>query len=156
MKHKHYDMIVALAENMNLATFCKGKLGKEWIDLGSEGLPCFIPDSQYFLCLPQHKDACLHWLNGGVSQVEYTKSPYTYWCDIESEEVKWSLDNVFMSELLKIKVKPKKEKRWIAVDASTSQCTRHYSTKESCFNSEFAGCEGNASGWQFIEIEVEV
>ena len=65
MKHKHYDMIVALAENMNLATFCKGKLGKEWIDLGGEGLPCFIPDNHYFLCLPQHKEACLHWLNGG-------------------------------------------------------------------------------------------
>lgn len=154
MKHKHYEMIVAKAANMELVVFANSGDG-EWFEMNEEEVP-IISDFDFFLCLPQHKDACLHWLNGGVSQVEYTKSPYTYWCDIESEEVKWSLDNVFMSELLKIKVKPKKEKRWIAVDASTSQCTRHYSTKESCFNSEFAGCEGNASGWQFIEIEVEV
>lgn len=147
-------MIVAKAANMELVVFANSGDG-EWFEMNEEEVP-IISDFDFFLCLPQHKDACLHWLNGGVSQVEYTKSPYTYWCDIESEEVKWSLDNVFMSELLKIKVKPKKEKRWIAVDASTSQCTRHYSTKESCFNSEFAGCEGNASGWQFIEIEVEV
>ena len=150
MKHKHHAMIVAKAENMELVVFANSGDG-EWFEMKNEESP-IIDFFEYFLCLPQHKEACLHWLNGGEVEFEYDSkwNSCSYW----SRE--WHETSGFTCEDNKLRIKPKKEKRWIAVDPLTSQCTRHYSTKESCFNSEFAGCEGNASNWQFIEIEVEV
>lgn len=111
MKHKHYEMIVAKASNMGLVCFVK-RPDVEWVECDDRILPC-IDEHEYFLCLPQHKDACLHWLNGGKSQVEYTKASYPYWCDIDSDEVNWTAGHIFMDELLNIRIKPKKEKRWI-------------------------------------------
>lgn len=167
MKHKHYEMIVAKAANMELVVLYKDNEG--WFPCAESAKPYF-PDFEcaddYFICLPQHKEACLHWLNGGDVQLDHFDEPmpnsgvksncHSIDFDEDVSSLPWKLNHPFMDEAQEIRIKPKKEKRWIAVDPSTSQCTRHYSTKESCFNSEFAGCEGNASGWQFIEIEVEV
>ena len=64
--HKHYEMIVAKAANMDLTVFHKSITGEWLIDTDSNKVMVFENDStEYFLCLPQHKEACLHWLNGG-------------------------------------------------------------------------------------------
>lgn len=64
-KHKHYDMIVAKAENTDLAVFYKAVHESEWKDLPRSPFPVFIETNEYFLCLPERKEACLDWLNGG-------------------------------------------------------------------------------------------
>ena len=138
MKHKHYDMIVALAENMKLAVFCKGRFDKEWVDIVSEEMPCFIPDNHYFLCLPQHKDACLHWLNGGGVQYKTNND----WVDASNYIGGWSAENLLMDEDVEFRIKPKKEKRWIAVNG------------DAIF---FANSnEIYPEGYQLMQIEVEV
>ena len=152
MKHKHHAMIVAKAENMELVVFAENINTGEWWECSLD-FP-FNSQQRFFLCLPQHNEngQCLHWLNGGDVEFEHCGK----WHSCSDWSKGWHPASGFACTSNTIRIKPKKEKRWIAVDASTSQCTRHYSTKESCFNSEFAGCEGNANGWQFIEIEVEV
>ena len=108
MKHKHYEMIVAKAANMDLVVFIKKSDEEPWFVSSLDVLVYDGYEYNFFLCLPQHKEACLCWLNGGKSQVEYTKASYPYWCDIDSDEVNWTAGHIFMDELLNIRIKPKK------------------------------------------------
>ncbi len=160
MKHKHYDMIVAKAANMDLVVFFNPSFGSsagKWEEATTTLFPAFHPETDYFLCLPQHKEACLHWLNGEKSQVEYTQASYPYWCDIDSDESNWSEGHIFMDELLSIRIKPKKEKRWIGVSKSSCHTTGHYETKEEAINTTESQPWASAYvPWQFIEIEIEV
>lgn len=63
MKHKHYDKIVAKAANMDLVVFCRDAyhVKEGWFE--TYNLP-IQEEFDYFLCLPQHKESCLAWLNG--------------------------------------------------------------------------------------------
>ncbi|AUS01495.1 hypothetical protein NVP1286O_04 [Vibrio phage 1.286.O._10N.286.55.C4] len=109
MKHKHYDMIVAKAANMELVVFYKLPCEEWWqLDSECEALPGEV-EIDYFLCLPRHKEACLHWLNGGdverlTAHQGFLKVGYG---------LAWSACHEFMNEELKFRVKPKKEKRLI-------------------------------------------
>ena len=110
MKHKHHAMIVAKAENMELVVFANSGDG-EWFEMKNEESP-IIDFFEYFLCLPQHKEACLHWLNGGEVEFEYDSkwNSCSYW----SRE--WHEASGFTCEDNKLRIKPKKEKRWIIWD----------------------------------------
>lgn len=141
MKHKHYEMIVAKAGNMELVVFVKPCDNGAWYEKCDSACQWW-EDSDYFLCLPQHKEACLHWLNGGVSQVEYTNASYPYWCNIEADEVNWSSGHIFMDVLLKTRIKPKKEKRWITVNGDAI----FFANTDEIY----------PEGYQLIQIEVEV
>lgn len=113
MKHKHYDKIVAKAANTGLVVFCKQVTGSKWQEMSQLRHPNFGGTHDYFLCLPQHKEACLHWLNGG--DVEYAgdyKSQWFFYTTDEDRE--WSEESGFNSEGYEFRIKPKKEKRWIA------------------------------------------
>ena len=156
MKHKHYEMIVAFAGNTEFSVFCKGELGKEWIELSGCGMPCFVPESDYFLCLPQHKEACLHWLNGGDVQVQ--DFPTNDFNDYSDEKYEWSLETWWMSEQCNVRIKPKKEKRWIGI-YNHNVTSQHFDSIETAKSfirrrDEFKNCAPEA--WQFKEIEVEV
>lgn len=111
MKHKHYEMIVAKAANMGLVCFVK-RPDVEWVECDDRILPC-IDEHEYFLCLPQHKEACLHWLNGG--EVQY-RIALDVWTDASNNvsNAAWSSDNLLMDDQVEFRIKPKKEKRWIA------------------------------------------
>lgn len=138
MKHKHYEMIVAKAANMDLVLFNKSENQDGWSVSHETCLPVFST-CDYFLCLPQHKEACLHWLNGGEVQLvspEFSEFPCGY------EE--WLPSSVWMDKDYTFRIKPKKEKRWIAVDVANLSA-------EFCFSGDVP-----ASGYQIIEIEVEV
>lgn len=159
MKHVQYEAIVAKAANMELVVLSKsntGINGTKWSEVPNSRAFPSCEHEDYFLCVPKYKDICLKFLNGETLQVGGNKDDS--WEDAWNNDIfsrNWSESSVFMDDSFNLRIKPKTEKRWIAVDPSTTQCTRHYSTKESCFNSEFSGCDGNSSGWQFIEIEVE-
>ncbi len=94
----------------------------------------------YFLCLPQHKEACLHWLNGG----DVLADGEPYWNDAPQE---WCNQNDFMSADIEFRTKPKKEKRWVTVK-SDALASMIFKSKELA--------EQAAKGRQVIEIEVEV
>lgn len=151
MKHKHYEMIVAKAANMDLIIF-HSQDGKEWKQAHDTCLPIFSSD-HYFLCLPQHKDACLHWLNGGEVQYSLNNAD---WFNKDSFGInKEGMDfEYFNSDNHSMRIKPRKEKRWIGVyknGATTDACL----LKKEAENHPMI-TEVSAKDWQFIEIEVEV
>ena len=141
-RHRHYDMIVAKAANMDLVVFYKDS-GK-WIELNSDEMPDIVT-TEYFLCLPQHKEACLHWLNGGEVEFEYDSKWHScsYW------SMEWYETSGFICEDNKLRIKPKKEKRWIICSP------KHGDVNEVLFDYK---PEMNSFGkhCQLIEIEVEV
>lgn len=151
MKHKNAEMIKAKVDNMKLVVFYRLP-NEEWWQQDSEceALPDEV-EIDYFLCLPQHKDACLHWLNGGKSQAEYTKSSYPYWCDIDSDEANWSDGHIFMDKNLNIRIKPNKEKRWIAIKKGNKEVGRY-----TCETLEEAKDMYIPRWWSHHEVEIEV
>ena len=162
MKHVHYDKIVAKAANMDLVVFSYCNLDMKWSeDKPSQPGVEFIDsnNTNYFLCLPQHKEACLHWLNGGEVQVDRASGE---WVVIDSYKVsalkEWTSTQGFMEESLLFRIKPKKEKRLIGVNVKTGKTTSayEYDSGDSYAEAEVRLIKGNMSDWQFIEIEVEV
>lgn len=90
MKHKHYDKIVAKSANMNLVVFCRDTYHAEegWFE--TPNLP--IQDEfDYYLCLPQHKEDCLAWLNG--ANISFTSEG---WSDVVAEVKAQSLKEGFL------------------------------------------------------------
>lgn len=115
MKHKLSEMIKAKAENMDLVIIVKNCQNDEvWWALKSdkEILPSFA-NGEYFACLPQHKEACLHWLNGGGVAVKDYPDDKIERVLLVSGHSNWHEASVFMCERTGIRIKPKKEKRWI-------------------------------------------
>ncbi len=171
MKHKHYDMIVAKAENMDLVVFFNPSLGSsadKWEEATTTLFPAFHPETEYFLCLPQHKEACLHWLNGGGVQLDHFDQPMPNSgvkgnCqlvdfDEDANSLPWKFNHPFMDQAQEIHIKPKKEKRWIAFNSKALMTTRDtYTTGVECEDvlNEVGEIYENHP-WQFIEIEVEV
>lgn len=154
MKHKHYEMIVAQAENTTLVKFVK--LPNQWVTTTTNE---WNLASEYFLCLPQHnKDGqCLHWLNGGDVQDffdgEWTEcAPLSKTINTDSENsLKFSIHHMFMNEEFHFRIKPKKEKRWIAVLPNGRVSGWHDEDPEK-LKQEY----NEDAGWQIIPIEVEV
>ncbi|CAM0024222.1 hypothetical protein VPHK122_0004 [Vibrio phage K122] len=110
MKHKYAEMIKAKVDNMDLVVLCEGN-GK-WYECECEfGQIAWWEDFRYFLCLPQHKDACLHWLNGGKAEALHEDFGLMELTD--SEAIEWGVKSVFMKDSIEIRIKPKKEKRLI-------------------------------------------
>lgn len=113
MKHEHYDKIVAKAANMDLVVFCRDAyhVKEGWFE--TSNLP-IQEEFDYFLCLPQHKEACLVWLCGGELQQHVGNQ----WLGFESRKEcpDWFKDKDFMDRKCKLRVKPRKEKRWVVID----------------------------------------
>lgn len=147
MKHKHYDMICAKAANMDLVVFVKTCGNGAWYEKDNQACQWW-EDSNYFLCLPKHKEAVLNLLNGGESQVKYDNWSY---CNLDAGN-RWSNGWWYMDEKCESRIKPRKEKRWIAYSSdskrlgvlsfdSLHEISEYYSNEEEIL--------------QFIEIEVE-
>lgn len=147
MKHKHYEMIVAKAANMDLVIFARE--GDRGDGLWHE-LMCMPRwgDENYFLCLPQHADACLHWLNGGDVQGEdpNNKGVFDDYAP-HKDRIHWSSTAWYMREDKLVRIKPKREKRWIVYRNGTVYGP-YKSTDD--INEDF-----KRTG-QVLEIEVEV
>lgn len=144
-KHKHYEMIVAKAANMILVKFIK--MDGEWENAGlSYKFISFSEEYDYFLCLPKHKDACLHWLNGGEVEILDGKGFYPFACYAVNGD--WYPDHAFMNDYEEIRIKPKKEKRWIAFNHENGNVYGTFLSEDKC-----------KMAWpnlQKFQIEVEV
>lgn len=150
--HKHAEMIKAKVDNMDLVVFEKSKLSG-WIELARY---CFPDDEgiDYFLCLPQHKEAVINSLNVGKSEVNYLDIWSLCNCN---EPVEWSASWWYMDNNCKSRIKPRKEKRWIAVNNSGYATPMTFISKQECesyVSVSYQKCPGVT--WQSIEIEVEV
>lgn len=146
--HKHAEMIKAKADNMELVVFKEGDAN--WFEI-NYNIINLLEDKNYFLCLPQHKDACLHWLNGGTIS-DVSKATNWYVDENGLKNVVWRDNTIFMSEDYNLSIKPRKEKRYLMVQPKTGVCTNHFSTKERALD-----CVASTDDrWQLIEIEVEI
>ena len=161
MKHKHYDMIVAKAANMNLVVFQTDSELSEWHIL--DRFPMWGDSTNYFLCLPQHKEACLHWLNGGDVQLDHFDQPmlnsgingncHVVDFDEDVSSFPWKQSHPFMDSSHELRIKAKKEKRWIAyMDGNVIAIEPvRIDTERRVIAKGF-----DVADAQYIEIEVEV
>ena len=160
MKHKHAEMIKAKADNMELVVFERQNTAthekEEYKPIQPDGNRAiwFHEDADYFLCLPQHKEVCLHYLTGGDVLV---KSNFVPSWETVTHGQSWGAGIGWMREDAQYRIKPKKEKRWIGVfkDGSRFKNTEFsYETvdelKDKCW------APFGFDNWQFIEVEVEV
>lgn len=152
--HKHAEMIEAKIYNMDLVVFFKPK-DREWLKLDTNyELPAFNENLEYFICHPNHADVCLHWLNGGEVQAVFNFA----WTD-SLLNARWSTAHPLMNEQEEVRIKPRKEKRWIGVCNRSGETTRAYLSEGDGLYFAKAEVErkfGITKGWEFIEIEVEV
>lgn len=152
--HKHAEIIKAKADNMDLSLFGNA-IGGEWRECTLADLTIATGFYDFFLCLPQHKETCLHWLNGGGCQLRFEDS----WGAgaVTKEEIGDWRDNLIWMKDQEIRIKPRKEKRWIAVNNSGYATPMTFISKQECENYvsvSYQKCPGVT--WQHIEIEVEV
>ena len=156
--HKHVDMITAKANNMDLVALRKTNDGM-WREVLYQSEIKFKSSYEYFLCLPKHKEACLHRLNGGEVQIKYNSS--NNWCDCTAAPDKptWGHDHIFMDEFVITRIKPKKEKRWIIAKPHSLASMMYFETEKQARDAidrinKFEGSDRH--GGQAIEIEIEV
>jgi hypothetical protein len=151
-KHPHADMIKAKADNMDLVVF-KKNYEEIWVELSDQSEIRIKRNLEYFACLPQHKEACLHWLNGGDIQWSDHIFGWTdkdkFEDDLESQ--KFFYGNGFMRSEINFRIKPRKEKRWIVVRKSDLFVGAILYGSE-----EAAKRNVSPSYWSFHEIEIEV
>ena len=146
--HVHAEMMKTHADDVSLCAFVRLKRSGDWCESSK---PVFNDSYSYFLCLPKHKEACLHWLNGGL--IECNSKLTNGWEDCaDYNECFWKLSCGMMREDANYRIKPRKEKRWIAVHNVDSSVVLNVNFK-SINEAKDATHGGN---WQFIEIEVEV
>lgn len=156
-KHKNYEMIVAKAERPDLVVL--SSCHYEGWRASSFEILVHGDNQDYFLCLPQHKEACLHWLNGGGAEVK--GNGRTSWGFVDSYGHRgmsvWSELHIFMTNGNEFRTKPKTEKRWIGYCANRNQTIPHPQDSEQLARDYIAlHYSYHANEWQLIEIEVEV
>ena len=151
--HKYAEMIKAKADNMDLVLFIRVKEDC-WQETSS--MPT-CEDFNYFLCLPKHKEACLHWLNGGDVLVK-SKS-VTSWEVVFHGQV-WGDTIGWMREDAKYRIKTRKEKLWLAVKTDKHEhlggCRKVRICSHAFVNKHDAEDYLDLRDSQLIEIEVEV
>ena len=113
MKHIHAEIIKAMADNTSLSLFCRDTYCPDngWVETSQWPIQ---EDFDYFLCLPYHHVACVHWLNGG--EVELRIDGEEEWIPLlPATDVEWCMGHSFMKEHVEIRIKPKTKKVWIGV-----------------------------------------
>lgn len=108
MRHKHFEIAKAKIENMHLVLFVKPNDAPTW-EMAVNQYPANNTFASYFLCLPQHKEACLHWLNGGEVEYGYFELNNRIVRTLDEYPDAWTPNSQFMSDLVEITYKPRKE-----------------------------------------------
>lgn len=155
-KHRHAEMIKAKADDMDLVVCCKEESG-EW-RYGDFRDLCDLDALDCFLCLPKHKEACLHWLNGGEIEMQSDEA----WMPVEmfKNTMPWHPLRIFMEDYTATRIKPHKEKLWLAVKTDKhehlGECRKVRICSHAFVNKQDAEDYLDLSDSQLIEIEVEV
>jgi hypothetical protein len=145
--HSNAAILKAYADNTDLVVFILDSNSK-WIRTNPKALMDY-PDDEFFACLPQHNESnqCLHWLNGGDVLV---KSKFVTSWEVVFHGQVWGDTIGWMREDAKYRIKPRKEKRWIAKIKGKSLLASNGLYKSIAEASSVCGdCD-------FYEIEVEV
>lgn len=154
MRHPNEEMIKAKAENMDLVIFVR-HTKTEWVEAGFMALVADKSAGGYFLCLPKHKEVTLHWLNGGdVLVKEFNDQPAERLIE-GSGFSGWHDATVFMAQEAKIRIKPRKEKRWIVAKPSALVSMMYFNSNSDA-ECAIKNSTGEFKGGQVIEIEVDV
>lgn len=97
-KHKKYDIALAKIENMDLVIFLKHKSLHLW-SKSPNSYPPNNDNSEAFLCLPKHEEACLKALNGEDVNLRHADNP---WIMVNIGEP-WNKADWYMQEDLESK-----------------------------------------------------
>lgn len=151
MKHEYSEMIKVKSDNMELIVFGKvhDDSNSSWVEVSFKELVekhfC-----DYFVCLPQHKEACSHWLNGGDVSYPGENHSFDYYDYESKEDINWSVDNLFMEDVKPgINIKPTTVKRWIIYNLDEDRV-------EQVFNREASGFSDPSFNHSMHEIEVNL
>lgn len=109
--HRHADIMKAYADDLGLILFSNGPFGKKW-HVVNRKWPSFNEGFKYFLCLPKHKEVCLHWLSGG--DIQYRRGSSQEW-DSYGPIKTWTAGSVFMQDHVEIRIKRSKETRYAVI-----------------------------------------
>ena len=157
-KHPHAEIFKAYLDNTDICVLINHENESKWLRTNPRALFDY-QDQEFFACLPKHKEACLHRLNGGEVQIKYNSS--NNWCDCTAAPDKptWGHDHIFMDEFVITRIKPKKEKRWIIAKPHSLASMMYFETEKQARDAidrinKFEGSDRH--GGQAIEIEIEV
>lgn len=147
-QHRHAEMIKAKADNMELVVFINNYGQWEFGDLNNlvdlDALPAF-------LCLPQYKETCLHWLSGGDIQALDSN-----WINVHPVEYyPWEDEHDFMCEDAKIRIKPKKDEFSELLEGLTAEKPISDSEKEGLIYKLIESFYGNGILLKFDDIKSE-
>ena len=160
-KHVHAEMIKAKADNMELVVFYSDTYdqSEKWQETSQ--LP-MQEEFKYFLCLPKHNEngQCLHWLNGGM--VQLINDTHNDWvdCGTYDEYPEWYAEEWMMNSKNKYRIKPRKEKLYIAVKTDKHErlggCRKVRICSHAFVSKEDAESYLDLSDSQLVEIEIEI
>ncbi|NQX83975.1 MAG: hypothetical protein HRS57_02150 [Mycoplasmataceae bacterium] len=127
VSHENAEIIKAKIDNMDLFTFIKPLYADTWEENYINDI-CGNVGADYFICHPKNKRAVLHWLNGGTIQqlncVEEWEDKPNF--NFNKDKDSW---HYFLREL-RIRIKSKKEPRWIGIDVNQNITTEPFRTEE--------------------------
>ncbi|QGT52273.1 hypothetical protein [Vibrio phage MZH0603] len=111
--HKHYEMIMAKAENTELTVIVGHRDGHWWNSGVDKNVISFDAIFNYFLCRPKHAEACLHWLNGGTVKISHGEDSTPVKTRLNGNKPTWEPDHIFMCNTVTITSEVKKREKWI-------------------------------------------
>lgn len=153
MQYKHKELILAKVDNPELVVFWKLADGK-WMEYLCNGeFPKFSNDQEYYLCLPQHKDVCLAWLNGASIQ-DYFEGEWSKCKDYDGSPWSWHVE--VMNEECHLRVMPKKVTYYGAFDTEYSEVMYISDDIEYVTDSINEASTMGDNNYQLISFEVEV
>lgn len=126
--HKYSELFKAKLDNMDLVLLHKHQGWDEWMVEKSatrNDHPNFLVSDMfdYFLCLKEHTEACLHWLNGGHETLE-VNSPFTGKFVQCYRLEKWRADGGYMRSDCEYRIRPSEEQLRIAKGKSLYESGR--------------------------------
>ena len=141
--HAHIDMICAKAANMELIMFAREgeRDDGQWYEI--KCMPRWR-GKNYFLCHRKHKYTVLRSLNGEVAEFETSVEEGVH----ALEKADWHPLSWYMFENTTSRIKPRKEKRWIAYNRDNGNVYGVFHNIGACIQ--------HHPEHQHIEIEIEV
>lgn len=112
--HVHAEIIKSKADDTSLVVFRKNEITGVWLEVVKND-DVFHKFSTYFLCLPNHKEACLHWLNGGEAQTDRGCGEFVDSYPLSDFDGKWYCDFWYMLDDYESRIKPRKETRHVVI-----------------------------------------
>ncbi|HFQ4860119.1 TPA: hypothetical protein ACGU7E_003291 [Vibrio vulnificus] len=123
-KHRHLQLIEEKARNLDLVVFVNNGIKCEEVDFAAM---VEHEDFDFFLCSKKHLDIVNYWLGNGMPMLQIRSKGNPVWVDF-NPDLSLGIGFDFMKEENEIRLKPRKQKRWVGV-AVNGQSTPNYGVK---------------------------